>query len=163
MPSYFECKGQQPQVEYAPVYLQCWGLGKMPDSLLLDIGPMVKNPNWPGDDMCNGFQVADAALRRQGCTYTYAWSGNNTGIVLTTGSYDWDSNAAMEIPISDQIDQNPLMTDPGGRPRWYIGPGTATNVTSWCSRVDGETTLEITGTYETETCVMPFRIHYKGP
>lgn len=165
MASQFDCKGQQPQFNYSPVYLQCWGLGKLPGSLLIDVGPMTKHPKWTGDDICNNFEVKDAAMPRQGCTYTYAYSGNNVGIVLTTGSFDYSSNTRSEFPISDTINQDPLLEDPAGKPRWYVGGSGSPvpPVRSYCFRANDETTLEIFGTYETETCIMPFRIHYKGP
>jgi hypothetical protein len=162
----FNCKGQQPQVPYRPVYLQCWGLGRLPGALLIDVGPVVKNPAWTGPDLCGGYTVKDSAMPRRPCTYTYEWSGlDNFGIVLTTGSFDYSSNTRSEFPVSDTIDQNPLLTDPAGKPRWSVGgsgslqPG----ATSWCSRVNGITKLEVVGTYQTETCIGPIRIHYEGP
>jgi len=169
MPSSFDCKGQNPKYVYRPVYLQCWGRAALPDALSIDLGPMVLKPQYdPSMDVCNNYTVVGGAMNRIPCTYTYAFTGD-IGVALTTGSFNYNSNTPTEIPISDTIDQNPLLTDPAGYPRWYVGgsgslmPG----ATSWCSRsiIDQQevTTLEIVGTYETELCIGPIRIYYQGP
>ncbi len=170
MPSSFNCKGQNPAYVYRPVYFQCWGLGALPNALSIDLGPMVLKPEYQGQtDICQGFTVVGGSMGRIACTYTYAFTGD-IGVVLTTGSFNYSSNTQVEIPISDTIDQNPLLTGPNGVPRWYVGgsgsllPG----YTSWCNRqfTDGPnpvTTLEISGTYQTEFCIGPLRIYYQGP
>lgn len=163
MPSSFDCKNKNPKYVYRPVYFQCWGLGALPSAISIDIGPMAKNPNWQGDDLCNNYTVVGGAMNRIPCTYAYAFTGD-IGVVLTTGSFDYDSNTPTEIPISDTIDQNPLLTDPSGTPRWYVG-GSGTlkpGATSWCNRVNDVTTMEISGIFETELCIGPIRIYYQG-